>query len=226
MMGSPQKRFNRKEQANHKDQEEDLEQLDAQELLSENIAIEHTSFKEIRFLVHLFFGKKFFVHRIVGLFYLLQFFTVFVLYWFNFEYLKKSPLLWTMPATGVLQSITAIYTFSFLPKKTVDQGYFSDKYTMNYPFVVENSFFALILLFAFLYFDDYYYEVLKQSFIVEAVFVFFPYVLRQLWPKTRFRDSLQSSKGRTEQNDVFFRFGIQLTKHFYTWGKHYIGFYR
>jgi hypothetical protein len=231
MMGAVDAVHKRSAKTFAKEEEEDQEQLNAQQLLEEHDEVaaagstvwDYTPLRQVNFLGHLFFSRKFLLHRVTGLVYLLQYIAAFVLYWTDYELFRRSPLIWSLPATGIFQSLTAMYTFTFLPKKTIDQGYFSDKYTMNYPFVIENSFFAMIILFAFLYFDDYYYKILRDTFLVEAVLVFFPYVLRQFWPKTSFRDSLQSSKGRTPQNDMFYRYAIQLTRFFYNWGKHYIG---
>ena len=94
---------------------------------------------------------------------------------------------------------------------------------MNYPFIVENSFFAMLLMFQWLYYDDRFYAVFKATHILEIGFVFFPYVLRTLWPKTSFRDSLDSTKGKTEANQFFYTVAIYITKIFYIWAKHYIG---
>ena len=94
---------------------------------------------------------------------------------------------------------------------------------MNYPFIVENSFFALILMWQWLYYDDRFYSTFKATLAPEVIFVFFPYVLRLNWPQTRFRDSLESSKSKTEKNIYFYQIAIQVTKLFYIWAKHYIG---
>lgn len=132
-----------------------------------------------------------------------------------------------------LQLLSCItLAFTFLPKKNKDPGYFSDKYTMytftflfrrTYPFIVENSFFALLLMYQWLYFDDRFYNFFKNTYVIELTFVFFPYVLRQQWPQTRFRDSLESTKSKTPENQFFYQIGIQITRAFYIWAKHYIG---
>lgn len=130
--------------------------------------VDYTPIRQIVFLFTLFFSPKFIVHRITGLFYLLQWAVALPLYFYNFEMFRKSPLVWSLPLTGLLQSITAIYTFTFLPKLQKDPGYYSDKSTMTYPFIVENSFFAGILLFQWLYMDNFFYEILKQSMVFEV----------------------------------------------------------
>ncbi|KAJ3314722.1 hypothetical protein HDV04_005728 [Boothiomyces sp. JEL0838] len=185
----------------------------------------YTPFRQVAFLAHLFFAPKFFVHRVTGLIYLLQYAAAFALYFYDYDMFRASPLVWSLPLTGVIQSITAIYTFTFLPKKTKDPGYFSDKYTMNYPFIVENSFFALILLWQWVYYDDFFYEMFKETVVFEWAFVFFPYVMRQAWPQTRFRDSLESTNGKTQKNQFFYQVAIMVTKAFYIWAKHYIGYF-
>ena len=150
---------------------------------------DYTPLRQIDFLYKMFFTKKFFAHRLVGLSYLIQYALVGYYYFADYEGFLNSWLLVTLPMTGVFQSITAMYTvpyfykFTFLPRKTKDQGYFSDKYTMNYAFVVENSFFAMILLYQWLYYHDQYYHYIRDSVVVEITLTFFPYLLRQLWPK-------------------------------------------
>lgn len=191
---------------------------------------EYTPLRQAEFLRNLFFARKFLLHRVTGLLYLLEYAAAFYLYFTDYPGFRKSPLIWMLPATGLFQSINAMYTFTFLPKKTkgfvfitIDPGYFSDKHTMNYPFLVENSFFAMLLLFQWLYYDDFFYGIIKNSFAIEIIFVFFPYVIRQIWPRTRFRDSLESTKSKTKQNQLFYTVAIYITKAFYIWAKHYIG---
>ena len=130
--------------------------------------VDYTPIRQIVFLFTLFFSPKFIVHRITGLTYLIQWAIALPLYFYDFELFRKSPLVWSLPLTGLLQSITAIYTFTFLPKLQKDPGYYSDKSTMTYPFIVENSFFAGILLFQWLYMDNFFYDVLKQSMVFEV----------------------------------------------------------
>lgn len=76
-----------------------------------------------------------------------------------------------------------------------------------------------------IYFNDAFYPVIKNMVVPEVVFVFFPYVLRTYWPKTSFRDSLESTKAKTVENQFFYKVAIQVTKVFYIWAKHYIGIY-
>jgi hypothetical protein len=57
------------------------------------------------------------VHRVSGLVYLLQYAAAFYCYFHDYNSFLKGNLIWTLPMTGVFQSVTAIYTFTFLPKK-------------------------------------------------------------------------------------------------------------
>jgi hypothetical protein len=68
------------------------------------------------FLIELFFSKKFILHRVTGLSYLLQFAASFYFYFKDYNFYYSSFLIWSLPLTGFLQSIIASYTFWFLPK--------------------------------------------------------------------------------------------------------------
>jgi len=175
----------------------------------------------------LFFRRKFIIHRLNGLFFLLQYIYATYLYISNYDYFIQSPIVWTLPLTGLLQAIVAVYTFTFLPKKQTDPGYFGDKGVLSYAFIMENVFYEMILLFAWLYYSDRFFNrdnVL--SLIVENVLVFFPYYIRTLFPKTRMRDSIEKSdRNKSEKNRFFFIVATYVTKAFYVWAKHYIGFF-
>lgn len=187
--------------------------------------IEKATKYQIISLRSLFFTRKFRLHRITGLIYLIQYALAFLLYFYDFSMFLNSPLIWTLPLNGVLQSVTAIYTFTFLPKRSKDPGYFSDKHTMNYPFIVENSFFALILMFQWLYLNDKFYRLFRKLIFPEVIFVFFPYLIRTLWPKTSFRDSLGSTRSKTQGNRLFYHIAIHVTKLFFIFAKHMIGYF-
>jgi len=143
--------------------------------------------------------------------------------------LLTSGLTVTLPLTGFIQSVIAARTFTFLPKgENLDPGYYSDKSTLSYPFVVENSFFSLIALFQWVYYrHDVYYAMHSTPLtLVENIFTFLPYAFRPLWPKTHFRDSLKKSeKNKTKKNREFYIIVTWVTKVFYVWAKHYIGFF-
>ncbi|KAI9337898.1 hypothetical protein DFJ73DRAFT_848603 [Zopfochytrium polystomum] len=185
----------------------------------------YTPFRQIIFLYKLFFSRQFFVHRVVGLFFLLQYAAAFYLYFLDYPGFRASPLVWSLPATGLFQSITAVYTFTFLPKKAKDGGYFGDKSILSYPFIIENSFYAMILFFQWTYYDDTLFKYISGSVVIEQAIVFFPYVLRTQWPKTSFRDSYDNKRNRSAARDLFFSVAITVTKMFYIWAKHYIGYF-
>lgn len=184
-----------------------------------------TPLRQLNLLFRLFFSPRFIVHRVTGLIYLLQMIAAFFLYFYDYSLFRSSPLTRSLPLTGVMQSITAIYTFTFLPKKMRDPGYFSDKYTITYPFIIENSFFAGLLLFQWLYFDDLFFDFFKDTVLIESCVVFLPYLFRDMWPKTRFRDSLESKSGKTVKNQFFYNIAINIARVFYMWAKHYIGYF-
>ncbi|CAF0790806.1 unnamed protein product [Adineta steineri] len=180
----------------------------------------------ITFLFHLFFQKKFLVHRLVGLLYLIQYALCFYWYCKNYETFKESFLIWSLPLTGLIQSIIATLTFTFLSRTKIDPGYYSDRGTLSYAFIVENTFFAGLLLFQWLYYSDFFYYYINNSIIIDNLIVFLPYILRQLWPKTHFRDSLKNSdKNKTTPNRKFYIIVTIITKVFYVWAKHYIGYF-
>ncbi|KAI3635401.1 hypothetical protein MIR68_006967 [Amoeboaphelidium protococcarum] len=179
--------------------------------------------RKIKFLAHLFSDKKFYVHRVVGMFYLVQWITSLFLYFYDFEWYNATWLPWTLPLTGLLQSTVAIMTFTFLPKNNYGSGYFTEKKAISYGFVVENSFYALLNVFHSTYFDDRFYNLYRNTVLFEAIMVFFPYFYRDLWPRTRFRDAYEVAD--SVDNVTFFKIGALVTKSFYIWAKHYIGFF-
>ena len=183
----------------------------------------------IIFLITLFFSKKFIVHRVTGLAYLLQFVASFYLYFANYEIYHKSILPWSMPLTGFCQAIIATLTFWFLPKKQKDPGYYGDKSTLSHNFVKENIFFSGLLLFQCVYMHDSLRPYIQDyvPILLETSFVFLPYfVFRPFFDKTSFRDSLDvKDKNKTDKNRIFFIVVTYITKAFYIWAKHFIGFF-
>jgi len=176
----------------------------------------------------LFFSPKFSVHRLVGLAYILLWIAAYYYYLTDYDYLlKKSWLLILLPLSGVTQSFSARYYFTFLPKNKKDPGYYGDKGAMSYPFVKENGYYALLCLFQFLYYLPYLTPWFKKFYVIEAVWVFLPYfVIRPLFPKTSFRDGLNNDKGKTSELMItFYFFATWMTKIFYVWAKHFIGLY-
>ena len=173
----------------------------------------------------LFVRARFFIHRFVGLLYLILYLAATISYFVNYAYFKTSSLIWALPLTGVLQTIVAIRTFTFLPKTKKDPGYYGDKGALTYPFICENLFFSSLLLFQWLYYSDKFYPIIKKYYLIEWAFVFLPYLFRPLFPKTSFRDSINNYGGKSDKNRQFFLIMTYITKVFYIWAKHYIGFF-
>lgn len=172
----------------------------------------------------LFVNHKFSVHRAFGFIYLVQWTLALYCYFSDYEWFLGSSLVWSLPLNGVIQSLSATYYFSFLPKK-VDPGYYSDKSALSYDFVKENIFFAVILMFQWLYYSNDFYSLIKKSITGEYLFVFFPYFFRSLVPKSSFRDSLNDPRNKSAKNKTFYIVVTWVTKVFYVWAKHYIGFF-
>jgi hypothetical protein len=82
----------------------------------------------------------------LGLAYLIQWVMAFYLYFADYSEYRNSFLTWSLPLTGVIQTLSAMFYFRFLPN-TNDPGYYSDKSVMSYKFVCENLFFSSLLLF-------------------------------------------------------------------------------
>ena len=167
-------------------------------------------------LINLFSAKRFRIHRMWGLLYLLQFTVVLVR-----EALSLPPiaaLYWTLPLTGIIQSVIACCTFTFLPKEDGKlQGYYHKKLkAMSYDFILENVYFAGLLLFQSLYFS---FPVMRSNPVflpIEVVFVFFPYhTVRNFFPKSSYRISLKDTK------DLYPR----VVKTFYIVAKHFSGYF-
>ena len=93
----------------------------------------------------------------------------------------------------------------------------------------ENIYFAGLLFFQWLYMHDTYRHMIKDyvPYVVESTMVFLPYVIiRPFFPKTSFRASLDiSEKNKSEKNRIFFIAVTWITKIFYVWAKHFIGFF-
>lgn len=86
----------------------------------------------------------------------------------------------------------------------------------------------MLLAFQWLYIDDrLYLPFFRKTHIIELMFVFFPYMpgVRDRWPVSSFRDSLKDEKGVTVDNKSFFSLATYVTKFFYIWAKHYLGFF-
>ena len=173
----------------------------------------------------MFTRYKFRTHRITGGIYLLYY--TYLWYWFvtDIESYINSSLTILLPSLGVLQTIIAMRTFTFLPRNKDNsgkQGYFSDKHTMSYDFLCENIFFSGILLFQWIY----YSRDIKFHYIIENIMVFLPYVLlRPFTPKTSFRSSISNKNENSSVNSKFMLYVTNITKIFYVFAKHNLGFY-
>ena len=186
--------------------------------------------------VRLFVASKFAVHRVLGLAYLIQYAAAWALYIRDWRAFAASPLLWTLPASGVAQSLTAAFYFRFLPKQRKDPGYYADRGTISYDFVLENIFYASILMWQYVYMNERAYgpaalaaappALRAAAAVAEALWTFLPYmVFRPLVPKTRFRDGLSNDGNKTAGNAAFLYVGTVVTKAFYLWAKWFLGFF-
>jgi len=160
----------------------------------------------------------------MGLCFLIQWVYALYLYNHNYQEFHDSVIVFSLPVTGVLQSLTAIYTFTFLPRKQKDPGYFGDLTILSYQFIQENIFYELLTLYGWVYFNSRFFPFLKKTFVFEFIWVFYPYYIRDFFPQTRIRDSY-IDKGKTDKNRNFYFFATRITKIFYIWGKHYISFF-
>ncbi len=89
---------------------------------------------------------------------------------------------------------------------------------ISYFYIVENTFFSMLLLFAWCYMSDSLFGVIRNTFWpLELTFVFLMYLpfIRFRWPVSSFRDSLNSSKGMSPANRRFFVISTYVVKGFY-----------
>jgi len=172
--------------------------------------------------IHLFCQRRFGVHRLTGMLYLVQFMLAVLGEFFPVIRERLPHLHVALPVTGCVQAIIATVTFRFLGKNANVQGYFSDKRTMSYDFVFENVFFSGLLAFQSLYF--YQTWIFRQWPALEALCVFFPYfTIRKLFPRTRLRDSISNDKEKSAANKRFINIQTWTSKVFMCFGKHVSG---
>lgn len=178
--------------------------------------------------ISFFFKSHFLLHRLFGFLFLVQYTLAWIAYFVDYEWFSNSFFILSIPLNGCIQAITAIFTFTFLAKKQVNPGFFGDQGTMTYAFVKENLFYQLMTLLGFMYFNDNIYNFLRSNTfgqIVELIFVFLPYiVIRPFFPKTHFRDAIKQDK-KTEENKVFYFYGLWAIRIFYVLAKHFMGHY-
>jgi len=188
---------------------------------------------------HLFFtSQKFRSHRLVGLCFLIQYAAAVYLYLADYDRYLDSPFVWSLPLTGLTQSIIAAFTFTFLPRKE-DPGFaaISDKSVLSYYTVVENSFYAMQLVFVSVYLHQGYRESIIRRLggplsmlcgrsVVEYFFVFFIFYVRTLWPVSKMGAGLKNSaKNKSEKNMVILTASTYAVKIFYLFAKHFLGFF-
>lgn len=169
-------------------------------------------------------STRYFTHRVVGFGYLAQYFASLYLMSTNYDLYVRTPLAWSLPLTGWLQAIIASFTFTFLPRGNDAQGYYSDKRTITYSFLLENIYFSGLLLFQCLYvFTDVFDHVPRG---VEAILVFLPYTCIRVWfPKTSLGESRNMDNQYSDKNRTFLKVISLTSKIFYVWAKHFNGYY-
>eukprot|EP00929_Paragymnodinium_shiwhaense_P102081 TRINITY_DN6527_c0_g1_i2.p1 TRINITY_DN6527_c0_g1~~TRINITY_DN6527_c0_g1_i2.p1 ORF type:complete len:135 (-),score=27.38 TRINITY_DN6527_c0_g1_i2:852-1256(-) len=129
-----------------------------------------------------------------------------------------------------MQSINAALTFKFLPKRE-DSGFaaVADKSVLSYYTVVENSFYAMQLVFVCCY---AHHDIRASIFrndrlpfmrLIEFLFVFFIFYIRDFWPKSRIGASLENDKNKTDKNRRVLVISTYAIKGFYLFGKHFTG---
>eukprot|EP01065_Artemidia_motanka_P005134 TRINITY_DN12460_c3_g1_i1.p1 TRINITY_DN12460_c3_g1~~TRINITY_DN12460_c3_g1_i1.p1 ORF type:complete len:354 (+),score=79.82 TRINITY_DN12460_c3_g1_i1:46-1062(+) len=169
-------------------------------------------------------------HRIGGFVFLTQYAIAWYIFVSDYEAYRTSLLPFTVSGMLIVQVLTAIYTFTFLPKKSDDPGIYSDKGVLPYAFVVEALFFAMMIEFGNCYYDSRTYDMLTGSAFgnaVECLWVFLAFqLIRPRFPKTHMGDAAKArSKTTSDRNVWFYNLGTLAIKMFYVAHKHMIGFF-
>ena len=175
----------------------------------------------------LFFRRKFLAHRLGGLLFLVQYVISVPLYLYDYPRWLASPLPWSVPLTGFLQSVNAARTFTFLPKRA-DPGFaaVADASSLSYYTVVENSFYSMQCLFASCYLHDALYPAIRRLVIVEPLLVFLVFWFRDLWPASRISAALgKKDKSMSDAHRLKLTVSAYAIKAFYIYAKHYVGFF-
>jgi hypothetical protein len=89
---------------------------------------------------------------------------------------------------------------------------------------VENSFYAMQLLFACCYIHHDIRPVIQKCVVVEPFFVFFVFYARHLWPASRFGATLEKSK-KSDENRAKLIISTYAVKCSYIYAKHFIGLF-
>eukprot|EP00542_Grammatophora_oceanica_P013060 CAMPEP_0194029930 /NCGR_PEP_ID=MMETSP0009_2-20130614/3551_1 /TAXON_ID=210454 /ORGANISM="Grammatophora oceanica, Strain CCMP 410" /LENGTH=435 /DNA_ID=CAMNT_0038669753 /DNA_START=100 /DNA_END=1404 /DNA_ORIENTATION=+ len=171
---------------------------------------------------------KHMIHRYMGLCYLTLYTTVWIEYLTNYEEGKNSFLPHFVATNGLIQGLSAYFSFKVLPD-LIDAGYYSDKAVLSRTFVHENLYFSLLAYVGTGMYNDIIRENLYQTVlgkIIMYTFVFFPYILVRPWfPTTQFSKAGSGTKSRSHTNERFYEIGTTMVKIFYLWAKYFCGFY-
>lgn len=178
-------------------------------------------------VAYLFSQARFRTHRLVGAIFLIQYLIAVPMYLFDYERYLQSPLVWSVPITGAIQSLNAATTFTFLPKTDIP-GFaaVADKSVLSYYTVVENGFYALQLVFVTCYLREDLRAKVRSLIVVEPYYCFFVFYLREvLWHSSRISSALKSTdKTTTEKNRLIMIVSAYGIKCFYLFAKHFVGF--
>lgn len=180
------------------------------------------------------FKAKFSVHRVFGLTFLLQYSAAWFVFLTDYKSYAASAFPYTMSGTLLIQVISALYYFRFLPKidaETSDPGMYSDKGVLPYDWVKENLFFALSITWGNIYYHDFGFNMLRSAgyagLAMEILWVFFQFeAIRPLFPKTHLKNAfIYRSKTTTDSNVAFYNAMTWAGKIFYMMSKHMLGFF-
>jgi hypothetical protein len=169
------------------------------------------------------------IHRYMGMAYLIQYFAAWIEYYrYSNDYGRKDSVLPHFIAlNGLIQGWSAFFSFKVLPDLD-DPGYYSDQAVASRTFVHENIYFTLLASWGSVYYNETWRDNLQSNLlgqIMEAMWVFFPYVLvRPFFPTTSFSSAGSGRRSRSERNETFYRYGTLAVKFFYLWAKYFLGF--
>jgi len=158
--------------------------------------------------IHIFSGKRFRIHRLWGIVYLaLWIYAAWGHFAGHFADGGNTSVFWVMPTVGFIQTVIACKTFTFLPKANDQtQGYYHETKAMSYDFILENLYFAGLLLFQSVYLC--WGVELRANLIFlpfEVLGTFFPYhTVRDLVPKSSFRHSTKDGNRYAVVVKVFY----------------------
>jgi hypothetical protein len=169
------------------------------------------------------------IHRYMGMAYLIQYFAAWIEFYRNSGDLnaKDSVLPHFIALNGLVQGWSAFFSFKVLPDLD-DPGYYSDQAVASRTFVHENIFFTLLASWGSVYYNETWRDNLQSTVygqVMEAIWVFFPYVMvRPFFPTTSFSSAGSGRRSRSERNETFYRYGTLAVKFFYLWAKYFLGF--